>query len=290
MVPKRLLLTARVSQPTRLDRWLREQFPDAGRQAVQRLISGGKVRLNGRLLRLSSWEVRTGDRIEIAEPPPAKPQSASAFDDAWIVAEEPDFIAVNKPAGLLSEATRFGQATSLLELARQRFGEVLLFHRLDRDTSGLVLLSRPGPVNKYLDEAFKSRAVEKEYLAVVSASNRLQPSGVIDNHLGPHPQRRDQMAIVRSGGKRAVTRYAVEAEEQGRQLVRLWPETGRTHQLRVHLASLHAPILGDRLYGPPPKPGERLLLHALRIQLPAAAGFPPRTYEAPLPAGFWPGT
>ena len=293
MASPKTTLIARLSRPTRLDRFLRDQFPHAGRQAVQRLISGGKVRLNGQFVRLSSWEVVTGDRIELAEAPLAKTPGPAAFDDAWVVAEEPELIVVNKPSGLLSQATRFATAANLLDLARQRFGEVVLFHRLDRDTSGLLLLSRPGAINKYLDEAFKGHGVQKEYVAVVRSktrrgSNRLQQSGMIDNHLGPHPKRRDQMAIVRSGGRRAITRFAVEAEAQGRQLVRLWPETGRTHQLRVHLASLDAPIIGDRLYGPPPQAEERLMLHAQRIHLPASGNFPARVYEAPMPAGFWP--
>jgi 23S rRNA-/tRNA-specific pseudouridylate synthase len=93
---------------------------------------------------------------------------------------------------------------------------------------------------------------------------------------------------VDRGGQRALTRYAVEAEQEGRQLVRLWPQTGRTHQLRVHLAHLGAPIVGDRLYGPRPLLGERLLLHAYSISLPAADEFPVHTFLAPLPISFWP--
>jgi 23S rRNA pseudouridine1911/1915/1917 synthase len=288
MSERKVTLTVPATEPTRLDRCLRDQFPQWGRQAVQRLIAGGKVKLNGRIVRLASWEVMSGDRLEIAETPADKARAPTGFDDAWIVAEDGDLIVLNKPAGLLSEASRFGKTTSLMDLARLRFGEVLLFHRLDRDTSGIILLSRPGAINKYLDTAFKSRGVHKEYLAVVLATNRLQKTGVIDNHLGPHPKRRDQMAIVRSGGQRAITRYKIEAEAAGKQLVRLWPETGRTHQLRVHLASLGAPIIGDRLYGPPPKDGQRLLLHAQRLELPAAEGFPARAFELPLPTQFWP--
>lgn len=279
---------ANLTKPTRLDRVLRDEFPEWGRQAVQRAIGAGKVRLNGRAVRLASWEVHNGDRVEVADPPAAKLQVATQWEDAWIVAETAELIAVNKPAGLLSEPTRFSPAANLLDLAKQRFGEVILFHRLDRDTSGLLLLTRPGPINKYLTAAFQNHTVKKEYLAVVANPHSLESTGSIDVRLGPDPDRRDRMIVVRRGGQRAVTRYVLEAQQGPFQLVRLYPETGRTHQLRVHLAHLGAPILGDRLYGPQPPQYSRLLLHSQRIALPAAEGRAEQTFQAELPAGFWP--
>ncbi|WP_254506539.1 RluA family pseudouridine synthase [Anatilimnocola floriformis] len=277
-----------MSQPTRLDRVLRDRFPDWGRQAVQRAIGSGKVRLNSKQVRLSSWEVKNGDQIEVADPPAAKTVAAVQWDDAWIIAEERELIVVSKPAGLLSEPTRFSPAASLLGLAKERFGEVILFHRLDRDTSGLLLLTRPGPINKYLTAAFQNHTVQKEYVAVVARPHRLEESGTIDARLGPHEERRDQMMVVERGGQRAVTRYALEDATDRWQLVRLWPETGRTHQLRVHLTHLGAPILGDRLYGPQPPRANRLHLHSQKIALPAGEGYEPRSFASPLPAGFWP--
>jgi 23S rRNA pseudouridine1911/1915/1917 synthase len=276
-----------LTKATRLDRVLRDRFPLWGRQAVQQLITAGKVKLNARVVRLASWEVHNGDRLVILETPREKTPPPAQFHDAWLLSEESQLVVANKPAGLLSEGTRFASATNLLDLARARFGELVLFHRLDRDTSGVVLLTRPGPINKYLDAAFKAHTIMKEYLAVVATPNRLAASGVIEARIGPHEQRRDQMQVVARGGQRATTRYAVEAQERGRQLVRLWPATGRTHQLRVHLAHLGAPILGDRLYGPRPPVGTRLLLHAERLTLPAADGYLERSYHAPLPTGFW---
>ena len=163
----------------------------------------------------------------------------------------------------MSEPTRWTDAPSLLSLATQRFGPLTLFHRLDRDTSGLVVLTRTPEMNRLLDAAFKAGTVVKEYLAVVALPNRLAEQGVIAVPLGPHPKRHDMMTVVERGGQRAVTRYEVIAEAGGRQWVRLWPETGRTHQLRVHLAHLGAPILGDRLYNPHFQATQRLMLHAL---------------------------
>jgi 23S rRNA pseudouridine1911/1915/1917 synthase len=273
-----------LSQPTRLDRTLRARFPEWGRQVVQRTIGAGSVRVNGKTVRLASWEVRRGDTVEVLEPPPAKPAPAQAFEDGWLLADDGDILAVHKPAGLLAEPTRWGQGANLRDLAAARFGEVILFHRLDRDTSGVVLLTRPGPVNAALSAAFQSRKVVKEYMAVVAAPNRLETEGVIRLRLAQHPQRRDMMAVIEPGergGQHAATRYAVEASAPGRQLVRLWPETGRTHQLRVHLAALGAPILGDRLYSAESAP--RLLLHACSITLPPDAPLGGRSYAAPLP-------
>jgi len=281
------LFTARgLAKSTRLDRVLRDQFPLWGRQAVQRLIAAGKVQLNGRVVWLASWEVHNGDRLEIVSPPSPKTPPPALFDDAWVIAEEPYLIAINKPAGLLCEPKRFSPTANLLELASARFGPLVLFHRLDRDTSGIVLLTRPGAINKYLDTAFKRHTILKEYVAVVATPHRLATSGVIDLRLGPDPERRDRMMVVQRGGQRAVTRYSLETAAGGRQRVRLWPETGRTHQLRLHLSHLGAPILGDRLYGPRLSEPQRLLLHALRLTLPATDEYPEIGFLAPLPEEF----
>ena len=270
-------------QPVRLDRFLRDQFPDAGRRSIQSLISGGRVEVNGREARLSSWLIRNGDQVELPAAPRAKPRPYAAFDDRWLIADDGGIIVVNKPAGLLAEPTRYTGAVSLLALAEARFGQVTLFHRLDRDTSGVILLTRSPEANRYLDHVFQMRTVEKEYVAMVSAPNRLEASGVISAAIGHDPTRRDMMAVAERGGKPAVTRYQVIAQTDAAQWVQLWPQTGRTHQLRVHLAHLGAAILGDRLYGSEGKISIRLMLHALRITLPAAETFPARGWIAPLP-------
>lgn len=280
------LTLQQLSQPTRLDRMLRQHFPTWGRQAVQRLITAGKVQVNGRVVWLCSWEVKNQDRIEVLETPVAKAPPPLHFAESWLIAQEGDLLVVNKPAGLLAEPTQWREAANLRDLAVARFGPLLLFHRLDRDTSGVILLTRPGPINQYLDAVFKAHTIQKEYLAVVRTPNRLAREGVIRARLAPHDRRRDQMQVVVRGGQHAVTRYVIVGETKGQQLLRLWPETGRTHQLRVHLAHLGAPIIGDRLYGPAVAAEQRLLLHAHRLTLPAQADYPHRTFVAPVPAEF----
>jgi 23S rRNA pseudouridine1911/1915/1917 synthase len=271
--------------PERLDKHLRRRFPTWGRQAVQRLIGQRRVEVNGRPVWLASWAVRNGDRIVVAAPPSDKPVPAAAFDDDWLIAEESDLIAVDKPAGLLVEPVRQGDPANLRDLAIARFGPLTLFHRLDRDTSGVVLLTRSGDLNRALAQAWQTRAVEKEYRAVVAARGALAATGVIDLRLAPNPTRRDKMVVVARGGQHAVTRYALLGRNALGLVVQLWPETGRMHQLRVHLAHLGAPILGDRLYGDPAS-APRLMLHAYQLTLPALLSAPSRLFTAPLPPGF----
>jgi 23S rRNA pseudouridine1911/1915/1917 synthase len=275
-----------LTSPTRLDRVLRQRFPQAGRRQIQSLINSGQVKVNKRLVWLCSWQVHNGDLITLATMPTRKPAGPTIFDDHWILAVEPDLIVVNKPAGLLSEPTRWGQGVSLQDLATQRFGPLKLFHRLDRDTSGVVLLTRSRTLNRYLARAFQAGRVGKTYLAVVHTPNQLKSQGIITERIGRHPRRRDMMRVVGQGGKPAVTRYEVVHEELGKQWVQLEPQTGRTHQLRVHLASRKAPILGDRLYNPRWREAKRLMLHAFRLILPEAASFPQQVYTAPLPKDF----
>ncbi|MCB0132069.1 MAG: RluA family pseudouridine synthase [Caldilineaceae bacterium] len=274
--------------PARLDRALRDAFPQWGRQAVQRLIAGRNVTVNGKQVWLASWQVKNGDRIEVFADPQTKSAPVARFDERWIVADEPHWLVVNKPAGLLSHRTRWANTPGLLELAHARGDELTLFHRLDRDTSGLVVLARTEAANRYLDQIFKARTVTKEYLAVVATPNQLAAQGEIRLPLAPDSKRRDKMQVVRTGGKWALTNYAVLGETDGRQLVRCWPISGRTHQLRVHLAALDAPIIGDRLYAQETRFSQRLMLHSWRLTLPAMAPWPQRLFTAPLPPEFAP--
>jgi len=273
--------------PQRLDRVLRARYPESGRQAIQQLINRRQVQVNGRTVWLASWEIKHGDAIAVLAAPEQLPDQPDRFDPAWLIADEGDLLAVDKPAGLLSEPKRGSDRPSLLQLGQERFGPLTLFHRLDRDTSGVMLLTRGGAINALLAQAFQARLVVKEYRAVVAAPNRLAASGVIDAPLRASQRRRDCMEIAEKGGQRALTRYAVLAATAELTWVRLFPETGRQHQLRVHLSSLGAPVLGDRLYGVA-ESAPRLMLHAHRIELPAAIFGAARAYGSPLPAGFEP--
>jgi RluA family pseudouridine synthase len=276
--PVQKFIVEKLDSPTRLDKTIRTRFPGWGRRAVSRILNNRQVRVNGKTVWLGSWKVRSGDRIEIINPPEDKPHAPNKFKGRWLVADEGDLIVVSKPAGLLAQATRAGGGDNLLSLAQKRFRETLhLFHRLDRDTSGITLLTRPGPVNAYLDVAFKERLVEKEYIAVVSTLGELEQSGEIRVYMDRHTHRPDMMQVVERGGQFSLTRYVVESKCDMGIRVRLFPDTGRTHQLRVHLAHLGAPIVGDRLYSG--KFYDRLLLHAERLAVPAMDSYPVREWQ-----------
>jgi 23S rRNA pseudouridine1911/1915/1917 synthase len=253
---------------------------------VGKLINSRKVKVNGRVVWLSSWKVKNGDRLEILETPPGKRPAPDTLAEEWIISHESDLVVLYKPAGLLSHAVRSEGKGDLLNLATERFGPLDLFHRLDRDTSGLVLLTRGGSINRYLDDAFKAGTVEKEYIAAVPAGGHLPVTGVIRTRIGAHPVRRDMMAVVERGGRHATTRYEIIGEAATVRLLRLWPQTGRTHQLRVHLLSMGVPILGDKLYSPKAPSAQRLMLHAHRLVLPEMASYPRRVFKAPLPEDF----
>jgi 23S rRNA pseudouridine1911/1915/1917 synthase len=275
-----------LQKPDRIDRYLRHTFPHWGRKETGRLITAGKVELNGRTVHLGSWQVHNGDSLEIDTPPAPLPVGFTTFDTAWIVADDGTIIALNKPAGLLTEPTRWGEGINLLDLARAHFGANLWMpHRLDRDTSGVVLLARDDETGRWLDTQFRERTVQKHYVAVVHAPNKLAAEGEIRAPLFVDPQRPDRVMVVRSGGKWAKTLYKTDAPQGNKQLVHLWPETGRTHQLRVHLAHMGAPILGDRIYGNAAS-APRLMLHAAEITLPRHHEGEPTLYSAPIPPEF----
>lgn len=271
----------------RLDQALRQRFPHWGRKAIGTAISSRSVKVNGKVVWLASWEVFNGDVIDADVPEDDQPKPREVFDAGWLVADEGDIIVVNKPAGLLTAPSRAVNSVNLHDLAQAHFGELLLIHRLDRDTSGLVLLTRPGKMTKLVAKAFASRKVSKEYRAVVGWPNRLKAEGVIEAKLGIDPNRRDQMVVSDAEGQTATTRYQLLPHVAGTksQQVQLWPETGRTHQLRVHLAHLGSPILGDRLYGNIHS-AKRLMLHAHRLELPRLGERGEKSFEAKLPEGF----
>lgn len=270
----------------RLDKALRAAFPDWGRRAVDEVIAAKQVRVNGRTVWLASWIIQIGDRIEVHRPPVDLPIGPTALADGWLIHVDEDIVVVDKPSGLRAEGTRAdGRSENLLSLCERRFGEVTLAHRLDRDTSGVLVLARTRVARQALDEAFKSHSLEKHYVAVVQVPNRLVDSGRISLSLAPDPRRHDRMIAVDAGGKTANTRYRVASRGELSDIVDLWPATGRTHQLRVHCAAMGAPILGDRLYGSAAS-ALRLMLHARSLEVPTIGAVAARTFVAQLPPGF----
>jgi RluA family pseudouridine synthase len=271
----------------RLDRAIRQLAPTVGRARVGRLISVGAVRVRGRVVRLSSWQVHTNDRIEIAMSATEPIRDEWTWNAAWIIEfdEARDLLVLDKPSGLRSEPTRAGDHANALTLAASAgFEGMHLVHRLDRDTSGVVVLAGPVADRRELDRVFQERLVDKTYIAVVDGdAGALSDEGELRHRLDRDPARRDQMIVVSKGGDGALTRYRVLSRSADQTVVELHPLTGRTHQLRVQLGAVGSPILGDRLYGSDSS-APRLMLHALSLVLPI--GSDTLRFEAPLPPEF----
>ncbi len=277
----------------RLDHYLAEIQADFSRSRVQKLIQEGRVSVNGAAAK-PKYRVQTGDVVELAVPPAAPLDLPAQSIPLNIVYEDAGLIVVDKPVGMVVHPAPGHAEGTLVNALLHHCGDLKgiggverpgIVHRLDKDTSGLVLAAKTEAVHRSLTEQFKDRSVEKVYLALVRGV--VGPDrGVIDAPIGRHPVQRKKMA-VREGGREAVTRYAVIARGEGCSYVRLHPKTGRTHQIRVHLASLGHPILGDKLYGgktaSPSLKLSRQALHAHRLTILNPSTQNRQEFESPLP-------
>ena len=275
------LKVKRSENDLRLDKFLKQRYPEWGRNAIKKLVNSKKIKVNGKLVWFGSWELKENDQVILFAIPKSKPKGILEFDPNWIIAEDDDLIAVNKPSGLRSHTTIAGGRDNLLDLARAHWGDMDLFHRLDRDTSGITLLTKHRAVNQYLDKAFKSLQVEKTYLAITGAVENIPAEGKINKRIGAHPSRKDMRSVTEKGGQMAVTEFKVISEMADKFLFAIHPKTGRMHQIRIHLKSLGASILGDVLYGRGKQDHERLYLHAAKLVLPESDKFQRRAFVCP---------
>ncbi len=248
----------------RLDRWLTARL-GMPRAKVQRLIHEGLVTVEGKVVQ-PSFRPREGTLVHVLIPSQPAPQKGPRVP---IIYEDEHIVVVEKPAGLAvhSGAGREGEPTLVSSLLAQGVSlaggggdRVGVVHRLDADTSGVMVLAKTEEAYRSLVGQFQRRGVKKEYLALVEGE--VEPEkGVIEGPIGRDPHRPRWMGIV-EGGKEAITEFEVLRRGKGRTLLLVRPLTGRTHQIRVHLSSIGHPVVGDPLYGR----GEgRLMLHAWRL-------------------------
>jgi 23S rRNA pseudouridine1911/1915/1917 synthase len=216
------------------------------------------------------------------------PDAAAPLGPERLLFADPHLVAIDKPAGIPAQATLTSDRGTLPELAAALLGgPVTLVHRLDRETSGVTVLARSPEATLALAEAFRAGVPEKTYLALCLRPPS-PPQGRIEAAIGRDP-RRAGLRTISPGGDAAATRYRTLAIGHAA-LVEARPETGRTHQVRVHLAHLGAPLLGDPKYGGPRMVGAvsvpRVMLHAARLELPHPVTGAPLRFEAPVPADF----
>jgi len=242
---------------TRLDQWLTARLAGLSRTRIRSLIDDGRARIEGRPSK-AAQRLRAGERVE-AEIPPLPPEEMAAEPiPLGIVLEDEHLLVVDKPAGMVTHPGA-GQRTGTLAAAALAHAPGIagvggprrpgIVHRLDKGTSGLIVLAKTQAAYDALTAQLARRTATRRYLCLVHASPRAN-EGVIDKPLARDPRSRIRMAVAPAGkGKRAVTRFRVLERFAGAALVECRLETGRTHQIRVHMASIGHPLLGDEVYG-----------------------------------------
>ncbi|MGD8387412.1 MAG: RluA family pseudouridine synthase [Desulfobacteraceae bacterium] len=242
----------------RIDTYLAFQVKELTRSRIQDLIKAGYVTVNGRTGK-ASYALKSGDRVDLTIPPPRSSRLEPEPIDFDILYEDAALLVVNKPAGLVVHPAP-GHATGtlvhgLLEHCRDLSGiggvtRPGIVHRLDKDTSGLLVVAKNDRVHEHLSRQFKDGRVQKEYVVLVHGSPR-QDEGRIDLPIGRHPKNRKRMAVVATSGRGALTLWRVEERyERLFARLRIQLKTGRTHQIRVHLSHIGHPVIGDPVYGP----------------------------------------
>jgi 23S rRNA pseudouridine1911/1915/1917 synthase len=283
------------SAGARLDRWLSDQLADLSRARLQALIRGGLVRVDGAVLK-AAYRLRGGERVEVETPPPVEESLTPEPVALAIVYEDEHLLVVDKPTGMVvhpgAGRARGTLAAAILAHAPTTAGvggprRPGIVHRLDKDTSGLLVVAKTASAYDALVAQLAARTVTRRYLAVVHGRVRAD-EGVVRAPIGRHPIDRVKMAVRPPGrGKPAVTRYRVLERFAQFTLLEARLETGRTHQIRVHLSSLGHPIVGDRVYGAsrsrPPTPLHGHALHAASLAFTHPIFRKPIECSSPLP-------
>ena len=290
------VLTFRFEQeiPERLDKFLVGQLPEFSRSRIQGLIADGFVDVNDHAAKKAGQTLENPSTVTIRIPPPVPTDLVPENIPLEILFENEDMLVVNKEAGMVVHPAA-GHADGTLVNAvlgydpeiegiggEERPGVV---HRLDKETSGLILLAKNERAHRWLQDQFRLRRVEKTYLALVDGRPPT-PSGRVEAHIGRDPGHRKRMAIVsESRGREAISEYKTLESFRSHTLLEFHPLTGRTHQIRLHCEFLGCPIVGDKIYGrkKPSVDIDRHFLHAYRLKIVLADGAEPRLFEAPMP-------
>ena len=280
--------------PERLDKFLVGQLQEFSRSRIQGLIADGYVDVNGQAAKKAGQTLESGFRVTVRIPPPAPTDLIPEEIPLDILFENDDLVVVNKPAGMVVHPAA-GHASGTLVNAMLGYDPDLegiggeerpgVVHRLDKETSGLILLARNERAHRWLQDQFRLRKVAKTYLALVDGKPPT-PLGRVEAHIGRDPSHRKRMAIVpESRGREAISEYKTLESFREHTLLEFHPLTGRTHQIRLHCAFLGCPIVGDAVYGKKKLSVEidRHFLHAYRLKIVLPGEKEANTFEAPLP-------
>ena len=271
---------------TRIDAWLSANVPDLTRNAAQRLLTEGMVTVNGNPPK-KNYKVSAGDAVTVTIPDIAEVPLVPQNIPLDIVFEDEDVVVVNKPRGMVVHPAPGHPDGTLVNALMYHCGDSLsgvggekrpgIVHRIDKDTSGLLIVAKNDAAHLALSAQLSDRSLSRVYRAVV-VGNLKQDSGTVDAPIGRHPNDRKKMAVTHQNSRNAVTHWSVLERYRGYTHVRCKLETGRTHQIRVHMAHIGHPLLGDEVYGHAKLPEKGLVgqcLHAKELQF-----IHPRTGEA----------
>ncbi len=291
------IFTLSVTNPgDRLDRYIAAALPELSRAAVQRLLEAGEITVNGRAER-AAYKVRAGDGVTVRIPPPTPVDVMPEALPLTVLYEDADILVLDKAAGMVVHPGAGNPSGTLVNAILAHCPDLAgvggelrpgIVHRLDKDTSGVMVVAKHDRAIRALQRQFKNRTVDKRYVALVIG--RLEPeSGLIEAPIDRHRIHRQRMAVA-AEGRMARTRWEVQARyrDAARRpytLVEAQLLTGRTHQIRVHFAWLGFPLLGDALYGPaqPPLVAPRQFLHARALTLAHPGSGEEMLFTAPLP-------
>lgn len=279
----------------RLDKYLVICLPEFSRARLQGLILDGFVDVNGRVAKKGGQMLGGGERVSVRIPPTQSVGLVAEDIPLDVIFENDELIVVNKPAGMVVHPGAGHESGTLVNAVlgyepdiegiggEERPGVV---HRLDKDTSGLIILAKNERAHRWLQDQFRLRKVEKTYLALVDGKPPT-PSGRVEAPIGRDPSHRKQMAVTTlERGREAVSEYKTLQSFPRHTLLEFHPHTGRTHQIRLHCAFLGCPIVADPIYGHKRASLDlnRHFLHAFRLKITLPGEKEPRNFEAPLPA------
>lgn len=276
----------------RIDQFVAESLPSLSRTEVQRLIKAGDILVNGAQIK-PSYRLTAGETVLVNLPAPIERTVEAEDIPLDVIYEDADLAAVNKPAGMVVHPAHGNETGTLVNAALARWPEMRrvtgeeragIVHRLDKDTSGVIVLAKTSEALKSLQAQFKARTTSKTYLALVDGIPE-SSVGVIEAPIGRDPQQRKRMAVVKKG-RPSITKYRILETFPNHALLELDLLTGRTHQIRVHLTWLGYPVTADRIYGrrkPSVLLKDRIFLHAAELQVDSPSTGQRLTFTAPLP-------
>ena len=257
----------------RIDRFVSDNITELTRSAVQSLIADGAVLADGKAVS-KNYKLRGNEEITVTLPEPQPMDAVPEEIPLDIVYEDSDLLVVNKPKGMVVHPAHGNYTGTLVNALLWHCGDSLsgingvirpgIVHRIDKNTSGLLIVAKNDRSHLFLAEQIKEHSFTREYEAVACGSFR-EPEGTVDAPIGRHKTDRKKMCVTQENSRNAVTHYTVLKQYAGYAHVRLRLETGRTHQIRVHLAYIGHPVLGDDVYGKPYKGLEGQCLHARKI-------------------------